>query len=72
MLGIYGDKDRSIPVASVKQFASALNSSGISNQIYLYKGVGHVFANPSGDSYAPVETIDAWQKTIAFLNENLG
>ncbi len=72
VLGIYGDKDRSIQVASVKQFASALNSSGISNQIYLYKGVGHAFANPSGDSYAPVETTDAWQKTIAFLNENLG
>ncbi len=72
VLGIYGDKDRSIQVASVKQFASALNSSGISNQIYLYKGMGHAFANPSGDSYAPVETTDAWQKTIAFLNENLG
>jgi carboxymethylenebutenolidase len=68
VLGIFGDKDQSIPVESVKQFASALNASSIANEIYLYKGVGHAFANPSGDNYAPKETVDAWQKTLAFLN----
>jgi carboxymethylenebutenolidase len=69
VLGIFGNQDQSIPVESVKQFASALNSSGIANEIYLYKGVGHAFANPSGDNYAPNETTDAWQKTLAFLRE---
>ena len=34
-------------------------------------GVGHAFANPSGMNYAPEETMDAWQKTLAFLNKNL-
>lgn len=71
VLGIFGDQDQSIPVESVKQFASALNSSGITNEIYLYKGVGHAFANPSGDNYAPNETTDAWQKTLAFLREHV-
>jgi carboxymethylenebutenolidase len=67
VLGIFGDKDQSIPAESVKQFASTLNSSNITNEIYLYKGVGHAFANPSGDNYAPHETADAWQKTLSFL-----
>ena len=71
VLGIFGDKDQSIPVQSVKEFASALNSSEITNQIYIYRGVGHAFANPSGGNYAPSETIDAWHKTIAFLKEHL-
>jgi carboxymethylenebutenolidase len=71
ILGIFGDRDQAIPVESVKQFASALNASGITNDIYLYEGVGHAFANPSGDNYAPKETIDAWQKTIGFLRTYL-
>ncbi|MDP8889214.1 MAG: dienelactone hydrolase family protein [Thermoproteota archaeon] len=71
ILGIFGDQDQVISVESVKQFASALNASGITNEIYLYEGVGHAFANPSGDNYAPKETTDAWQKTIGFLSTYL-
>jgi carboxymethylenebutenolidase len=71
ILGIFGDQDQAIPVESVKQFASALNTSGITNEIYLYEGVGHAFANPSGDNYAPKETDDAWQKTMGFLRMHL-
>jgi carboxymethylenebutenolidase len=71
ILGIFGDQDQAISVESVKQFASALNASGITNEIYLYEGVGHAFANPSGDNYAPKETADAWQKTIGFLGKYL-
>ena len=71
ILGIFGDQDQAIPVESVKQFASALNASGITNEIYLYEGVGHAFANPSGGNYAPKETADAWQKTMAFLRHYL-
>ncbi len=67
VLGIFGDQDRSIPVDTVKAFELALNSSGIPNEIYIYKGVGHAFANPSGENYAPKETQDAWQKTLSFL-----
>ena len=56
---------------SVKQFEAALNDNGITNEIYIYKGVGHAFANPSGDNYAQKETQDAWQKTVSFLKEYL-
>ena len=72
VLGIFGDQDQSITVDSVKKFEDALNSNGIPNEIYIYKGVGHAFANPSGDNYAPQETQDAWENTISFLKKYLG
>ncbi|HEY3527399.1 MAG TPA: dienelactone hydrolase family protein [Nitrososphaeraceae archaeon] len=69
VLGVFGDQDQSIPVESVNAFEQALNETGITNEIYLYSGVGHAFANPSGDNYAPEETVDAWKKTLAFLQK---
>lgn len=71
VLGIFGDQDKSISVDSVKQFENGLNSNDIPNEIYIYEGVGHAFANPSGDNYAPEETQDAWERTITFLKKYL-
>lgn len=71
VLGIFGDKDQSISVESVKQFQKALNDTGITNEIYIYPNVGHAFANPSNDNYAPNETANAWKKTLAFLDRYL-
>ena len=67
VLGIFGDQDDSIPVENVTNFKVALDSLGIPNEIYVYEGVGHAFANPSRDSYAPEQTTDAWNKTLLFL-----
>ncbi|MGZ5501785.1 MAG: dienelactone hydrolase family protein [Nitrososphaeraceae archaeon] len=71
VLGIFGDQDTSIPVKTVEQFEEALTQNGITNEIYIYKGVGHAFANPSGENYAPNETKNAWEKTLSFLNKYL-
>src|SRR5215212_2764418 len=69
VLGIFGDQDQAIPVDSVMQFQQALNEIGVTNEIYIYPGVGHAFANPSGENYAPQETADAWKKTLEFLDK---
>ena len=71
VLGIFGDQDESIPVENVTKFEQALNSTGVLNEIYIYEGVGHAFANPSGDNYAPEQTADAWNKTLAFLKKHI-
>jgi carboxymethylenebutenolidase len=71
VLGIFGDEDRSIPVATVNEFEKTLDDLNVENEIYVYTGVGHAFANPTGASYAPSETQDAWQKTVAFLDKHL-
>ena len=69
VLGIFGDNDQAIPIPEINQFRTSLNQSGITNEIEIYKGVGHAFANPSGDNYAPKETADAWEKTLSFLKK---
>jgi carboxymethylenebutenolidase len=71
VLGVFGDQDTVLPVETVQSFENSLNELGIINEIYMYKGVGHAFANPSGANYAPDETIDAWNKTLAFLEKYL-
>jgi carboxymethylenebutenolidase len=71
VLGIFAGDDQAISPDSVKQFDAALDARRIPNDIHIYPGVGHAFANPSGMSYAPRETQDAWNKTVAFLADNL-
>jgi carboxymethylenebutenolidase len=71
VLGIFGDKDQANPLPLINMFKSALDTAGVTNQIIIYKGLGHAFANPSGPNYAPQQTIDAWQKTLAFLKRYL-
>ncbi|MHB1330923.1 MAG: dienelactone hydrolase family protein [Minisyncoccota bacterium] len=71
VLGIFGKEDAVIPLEMVEDFENSLNELGVENEIYVYPGVGHAFANPSGMNYAPAETMDAWQKTVAFLNKHL-
>ena len=71
LLGIFAEKDNGIPVDSVKKFQTQLDDLEITNEIIIYPGVDHAFANPSGERYAPEESKDAWQKTIKFFNENL-
>lgn len=71
VLGIFGDSDMTIPVTDVKRFRNILDELKMENEVYIYPKVGHAFANPSGPSYAPKETADAWEKTIAFLEKHL-
>lgn len=71
VLGIFGDKDTAIPVNTIKEFEGSLITNDIKNEIEIYPGVGHAFANPTGPNYAPEQTIDAWKKTLKFLENNL-
>ena len=73
VLGIFGDKDQAIPLDQINQLKSALSANNIQNQIEIYPGVGHAFANPTNLSgtYAPTEAAAAWNKTLVFLAEHL-
>lgn len=71
VLGIFGDQDQAIPLSMVRDFENSLNTLNIENEIYIYEGVGHAFANPSGANYAPEATRDAWEKTLSFLEKHL-
>jgi carboxymethylenebutenolidase len=71
VLGIFGDQDQVISLETVRAFETSLDALGIENEIYVYPDVGHAFANPSGMNYAPEATMDAWDKTLAFLEAHL-
>lgn len=71
VLGIFGDQDAVIPIASVRAFDAALDNIGVENEIYVYEGLGHAFANPSNADHDPESTVDAWMKTVSFLNTHL-
>lgn len=69
--GHFGADDGSIPVEEVRAFESALDAAGVTNEIYVYQGAGHAFANPSGERYRPESARQAWARTLAFLKNNL-
>ena len=71
ILGIFGAKDKGIPVASVRRFEHALKNLSKDYEIEVYPGVGHAFANPSGNNYNAEAADKAWQRTVAFLNRHL-
>jgi carboxymethylenebutenolidase len=72
VLGIFGGKDRGIPVESVKKFEQDLKAMGKSVDIVIYPDAGHAFENPNNKTgYREAEANDARQKTIAFLERNL-
>jgi carboxymethylenebutenolidase len=71
VLGIFGETDTSVKVESVREFEKALTELKVDKSINVYPGVGHAFANPTGGNFSKPETLDAWGKTVKFLEENL-
>lgn len=70
VLGIFGEDDRSIPVAEVRGFQRALNHAGVRNEIEIYPSVGHAFvkSNTYNRGGAPQQ---AWERLVAFLDAEL-
>ncbi|MFU8897092.1 MAG: dienelactone hydrolase family protein [Gammaproteobacteria bacterium] len=71
ILGIFGGQDRGIPVESVLEFETILQTLGKTADIVIYDDADHAFANPSGTRYEPAAAEDAWRRTLEFLAEHL-
>jgi carboxymethylenebutenolidase len=71
ILGLFGEADDSIPVATVHRFESVLRDLGKDAEIHIYPNAGHAFAEPDDELYRPAEAEDAWRHTVDFLNRNL-
>ncbi len=71
LLGLFAADDRGISVESVAGFEQALQRLRLQHEIHIYPGVGHAFANPTGNNYNREAAEDAWNRTISFLNANL-
>jgi len=72
VLGIFGGKDRGIPVESVKAFESELKKLGKKVEIHIYPDAGHAFQNEHNKAgYRPEDAKDSRAKTLAFLQSTL-
>jgi carboxymethylenebutenolidase len=72
ILGIFGGKDRGIPVEDVKKFEQQLKQMGKKVEIVIYPGAGHGFENPNKkEGYRADDAADAWKRTVDFLKRTL-
>jgi carboxymethylenebutenolidase len=72
ILGIFGGKDRGIPVEDVRKFEQALKQLGKKVEIKIYSDAGHGFENPNNkEGYRADDAADARKRTLEFLAANL-
>jgi carboxymethylenebutenolidase len=71
VLGFFGGLDESVPIRDVQKFRSTLLKAGKPAEIIIYPKAQAGFANPDGNTYDEQAATESWQKTFAFLAENL-
>ncbi len=72
VLGLFGAQDRGITPEDVKAFESEMKKQGKKIDVTIYPDAGHAFENPNNkDGYRPKDAQDAWNKTVAFLENTL-
>jgi carboxymethylenebutenolidase len=71
VLGHFGDADTYEPDEGVVAFEDALRSAGRDVAIHRYPGSGHWFAEPSRDAYRPDAADLAFERTVAFLDQQV-
>ncbi|WP_299332474.1 dienelactone hydrolase family protein [Haloplanus sp.] len=71
VLGVFGSEDEVVGIENVREFDRTLDDLGVEHDVYVYEGASHAFANPSGESFRPNATRDAWTETLRFLDETM-
>jgi carboxymethylenebutenolidase len=72
VLGLFGDKDVSIPVGTVEQFDKLLGQLGLEHEVIVYPNSGHAFFRDSDPQvYKPEASKDAWERVTKFFKKNL-
>lgn len=72
VLGLFGDRDQSIPAGTVEEFIRLLEQFGIQHEVIVYPNSGHAFFR-DGDpaAYKPEAAKDAWERVSRFFGRNL-
>ncbi|WP_296166444.1 dienelactone hydrolase family protein [uncultured Brevundimonas sp.] len=72
VLGLYGEQDRGIPLASVEAMRAALQRAGQSeSRIDVYDDAPHGFHADYRDSYRAADAADGWAKLLALFGAKL-
>ena len=71
-LGHFAEQDPWEPLENVRSMEAELHASDLKTAFYLYPGVGHwFFEDNRPDAYQPEAAQLAWERTLAFLNDEL-
>jgi carboxymethylenebutenolidase len=70
VLGLYGEADQGIPVASVEKMRAALKEAGKPGEIVLYPNTPHAFFADYRPSFRKDQAADGWQRLLAWLKKN--
>lgn len=71
LLAFFGAEDASIPPADVEAVGVRLRDLGKTFEIVSYPGAGHGFFNDERSSYRADAAVDAWQRTLEWLDRRL-
>lgn len=71
VIGVFGERDGSIPLREVAAFERALGDAGVTHEVHVFEGVGHAFVTgPEGIAGDPVQA-EAWRRFVDFLARHL-
>jgi carboxymethylenebutenolidase len=67
VLGLYGEADHGIPLASIEQMRAALKEAGKSAEIIVYPDTPHAFFADYRPSYRKEPAMDGWKRLLAWF-----
>lgn len=71
-LGLFGDRDKGIPVEDVEKLRSASASAPVPTEIVRYPEAEHGFHCDARPSYHDQSATDAWSRTLDWFGRYLG
>ncbi len=69
VLGLYGEKDTGIPVASVEKMRTAIKEAGKTAEIVLYPETPHAFFADYRPSYRKTQAEDGWKRMLEWFKK---
>jgi carboxymethylenebutenolidase len=73
VLGIYAEKDQSVPPAAARALEERLKALGKGAEFHVYPGTDHAFFNDTRPEVHDAKAAaDAWRRTLDFLRRHLG
>jgi carboxymethylenebutenolidase len=70
-LGLFGDRDESIPVEDVEVLRSSLSGLDVEAEVVRYPDAEHGFHCDARPAYDAASAEDAWTRTLAWLGTHL-
>jgi carboxymethylenebutenolidase len=70
VLGLYGEADQGIPVASVEKMRGALKEASKPSEIVLYPSTPHAFYADYRQSYRKEQADDGWKRCLEWFKKN--